>query len=505
MATTTTRDGEGPMKIRKKDDEPKRPFVQARSDPRRVNGLVWEDRVRTTRLFLMGTVAEHPTAAVDIPPWCDIVQGLPTHVKSQKVAEGRTTFSNVEMASTLRLFRLRGHQRLVIGLYTVEDEKILDDEGNEHDVHRYHTVYELILSDDTLAAIRGSTTAAEIEAICDQIAAYDRETESLESARARFHPMTRALRKRPGSGIASVSAKLDETNNRLQSAIGHNPIRKQLETEPDYAGRIRQPNWTVYTGDDSFHGLQLPWRTVAKDRIFKVIRDDDGFAPKKAKVVRKDRFVAEAPVAPPPEPDPNERYARGWTSSKTIKIYGGGIVIMRHEGRIRTIRCESDDEDIVRHVDRTCADAGFARIASVGAWLCTLEEAMRMAEKLTRKTMAVIARELAEAEAGPTPGGPGSAMRSYGDSARLFSFRTWDGLEIRPYLMSGGNWALLDQKDAAVAARIEAACGAGGHGSYNGPRATWIVRDDPPDLIEKAARFIMDHGRPETPPQAAHG
>jgi hypothetical protein len=490
---------------KKKEEEVKRPFVQARSDPRRVNGLVWEDRVRTTRLFLMGTIAEHPTAPIDIPPWCDIVQGLPTHVKSKKVPAGRTTFSNVEMASTLRLFRLRGHQRLVVGLYTVEDEKILDDEGNEHEVLCFHTVHELIMSDQTLAAIRGSATAAEIEAICKVVAAYDRATESEDSARARFHPMTREIRRRQGRGLAGVSVKLDKQNNRLQSAIGYQGIRNQLAGEPDYAGKVLQPNWTVFTGDDCFHGLQLPWRTVAKDRIFKVIKDDDGFAPKKAKVARKDRFVAEAPVAPPPEPDPNERYARGWASSKTIRIYGGGIVIMRHEGRIRTIRCESDDEDIVRHVDKTCAEAGFSKIASVGSWLCSVDEVMEIAEKLTGKTMEVIARELAEAEAGPTPGGPGSAMRSYGDSARLFSFRTWDGLEIRPYLMSGGNWALLDQKDAAVAARIEAACGAGGHGSYNGPRATWIVRDDPPDLIEKAARFIMEHGRPETPPQAAHG
>ena len=64
---------------------PLKSFIDEPIDPIRINGLIGEDRIRTTKMFLLGTVSNRPTHPIDISASADLIQGLPTHVKIKKI------------------------------------------------------------------------------------------------------------------------------------------------------------------------------------------------------------------------------------------------------------------------------------------------------------------------------------------------------------------------------------------------------------------------------------
>lgn len=426
--------------------------IERHADPRRINGLIWEDRVRTTQLFRPGNIAEHPTSPTDIAPIHDMIQELPTHVKSTKS-------QSVDMACSYRLLSLKGHQRLVVGHYTLETH--YDDNGHKFEVYCYYAVSETILSPVTLEALRGEVKIEEIKYIRDELAEYDIDVETLEDARTRFHAMTKAIR--PRMGIAKSSAKLSIDNNRLQASVSMIALKKQMVKEGHYHGRIVQVNHETFTKE--FYGLKLPWRTTAKEHIFKPIRYND--SPKRRRK-KKGRMAPSGSHA---------QYVGQWIGITQIPIAGGALLIMRHEDDKRTIRAESPDDDVRRNVSRACKAAGGEWIEAGRCWLTTFDQARTVVESLEIKTL-------------PTDNSE-AVLTQVGDNPNLFQFNTVNG-PVRTLRLPSDNWALLPQGGQAVAERIDAACRAAGIGKYYESKQNWLIPQEPPEMIEIAARAIQE-------------
>lgn len=440
------------------------------ASPNRIPGLVWEDRVRTTNLFRPGSVAEHPTSPTDIAPTDDIQQGLPTHVKSVKRKEtknGREADHSIGMACAYQLFRLQGHQRLITGIYEIEPEKALCADGKMRPVYRFTEVVETILSPDTLAAFHGGVTLAEISAIRDALLAHDYDWHDLEEARARFQAMTDAIR--PRMGLARCSNKFNEQNKRIQAAVSLKGLLKQLATEGDYHGRFVQPNVIRHTKD--FHGLALPWRTTASERIFARIKDPDA-------VRRRPPKKREA--------DPHALYLGAPVSETTMQVEGGAMVIARFPDDMRTIRAESSDDAIRRYVSRACMNAGGTWIESGRRWLLNLEQATKVVD-------AIGIPDLPHADGD-------SIMRQVGSNTDLFEITTPDG-PMRAIRLPKSNWAIRPGGNAALAARVEAVCKLHRIGEYYEAKENWLIPQEPNDTIERVARAVQRY-RPN--PSAAN-
>lgn len=430
------------------------------ASPNRIPGLVWEDRVRTTNLFRPGSVAEHPTSPTDIAPVDDIQQGLPTHVKSVKRNEtksGREADHSIGMACAYQLFRLQGHQRLVTGIYEIEPDKVLCADGKMRPVYRFTEVVETILSPDTLSAFHGDVTLAEISAIRDALLAHDYDWHDLEEARARFQAMTDAIR--PRMGLARCSNKFNEQNKRIQAAVSMKGLLKQLATEGGYHGRFIQPNTIRHT--ENFHGLALPWRTTASERIFARIKDPDAVRrrpPKKR------------------ETDPHAAYIAAPVAETTMRVEGGDMVIARFPDDMRTIRAESSDDTVRRHVSRACMNAGGTWIESGRRWLLDFKQAAKVVDTIGIPDL-------------PHADGD-SIMRQVGSNTDLFEITTPDG-PMRAIRLPKSNWAIRPGSNAALAARIEAVCKLHQIGEYYEPKKNWLIPQEPSDIIERVARAVQ--------------
>ena len=431
------------------------------ASPNRIPGLVWEDRVRTTNLFRTGSVAEHPTSPTDIAPDDDIQQGLPTHVKSVKrniTKSGREADHSIGMACAYQLFRMQGYQRLVIGIYEIEPEKALCSDSKMRKVYRFTEVVEVILSPATLSAFQGDVTLAEIASIRDALLSHDYDWDDLEEARARFQLMTDQIR--PRMGLARCSNKFNEENKRIQAAVSLKALQKQMATEGDYHGRFTQPNIIRHT--ESFHGLPLPWRTTANERIFKKKRDPGKVTRRKnAKGVSQD----------------NMRYLGRHVSETTIKVEGGEMVIARYPDEKRTIRAESSDDTVRRHVSHACKNAGGTWIAAGRRWLLDLEGAKAVVD-------AIAILEL------PSSDGE-SIMRPIKSKHELFEFAVPEG-RLRTLRLPEDNWAIQADNDD-LANRVEIVCKKYKIGRQIKSKGNWLIPQEPEDHMERVARALQRH------------
>jgi len=450
--------------------------IEVRGDTVRINGLVFEDKVRTTDLVQEGAVAEHPNAAVDIPEWNDRRHGIPTHVKSvqqPKAKDGEASGGSLGMACSYRLLLLEGTHRLVIGLYD-EERHVID--GVDTTVYCYHTIIEVILTQETLDAMRGEVTVEEVMAVRDAVAVCVYHPDTVERERERLHKLTGEMRER--MGIASHSVKFDRTNRRVQAQMSISALRDQVEGE-----RSRNPDtpWERYREHtDEFYGLKLPWRTTAKERVFSNVRGGSiGVATAKRFKPAPRRPTAKRRKKPAPAADPFRPYLERWEQETRVPIPGGTLIVRSHDDHMHTAHAEGHIE-ARRDVWRAFHAMHGKWHEGSDTWLVTPQQGLAAVAKI---------RELPDAT------GP-SIMRQDHNNERLYSFRTPIG-KVKPFLMPKGNWALHFQETRAIAELINEVCIAynieGRHLGWDHHGRNWVILDKPADLIERVCRAIQNH------------
>lgn len=513
------------------------PSIDRPLDPDRINGLVAEDRVRTTLMFLRGNMATHPTHPIDISPAADLIQKLPTHVKTVKqtyTSKGEPCALTVDMACAHQLFSHSGYHRLLVMVYEPDYEEIAgingqtikqlithrDENGKKIPVWRYDRIIEIILSDDTWRKMRGGVTRVEIGRLRSLLLAWDPEVSSAEeaeeearAARERFHPMTRAMR--PRQGLAHPSVKISMAvkkladgrdvwkpdNKRVQSAITLSEVVDHVTRVENggsnlYHGLIKQPRAIEYrsglSGMDDFHGLKLPWRTT-------------GRWPRLKKIGKT--FIKVETPAIVERPTGDALYTQSWKSVATRDIPDCQLTIMRHEDQMRTLYADSPDDEVLKHVSRVCRHVGGRWIEAARCWLLDSEAVKRAVESLDP-------RPLPQAQAETV------LHRVTSDNPSLLKFNTVDGTVILLKLESG-KWVLKPDgrprnahEKAALQTRIDAACRAScihhpaeGHEpigiwyySEKQDRWNWLINQRPEDAVERVAAAIIafDHlGAPD--------
>lgn len=432
-----------------------------------VHGLACEDRIRTLLLFFPHMTREDPTAPIDIPPWYDRIQRLPTHVKSLKARrgiDGRPVNGTVDMACAYRLFLLHGYHRLIICLY---EEITVDRAGKSATALEYHTIIEVILTPATLEAMRGGVTVDQVREIRDDLAVYRFHPDTVEEARDRFHARTHALR--PLMGLAKPGIKLDSTNNRIQSTLSIDALRRfKLENEPVYEGLITQPGYQEFTEHTpDFHGLRLPWRTWDELRIIRQVRGgsigavtNDLFrkAPRRRKAV-----------------DPHARYVDTGRPARQVPVPGGWIEAIGHDDDKWTMAPKGDAAFAARVATAFRAQRAVW-IEAASSWLGDRQQVRDAVAEL---------RRLPDAEGDsvitPCPG-----------NGKLREIMTDEGV-IRILELDWDNYALLDQGDKALADLISRTCAMHAVGKVNHykGKVTMLIPVDPPELIERVARAII--------------
>lgn len=348
----------------------------------RINGLIAEDRIRTTNMFVRGNIAFHPTDPIDISPEADLIHGLPTHVKITKrtysAKTGKPNALNIDMACAYRLFLLEGNHRLLIMVY--EEEKGHDDEGRPRKILRFDEIIEIILTDETLKAFRNDITVYEMGRLRDLLLSWDPVFENAEQAeieankaRAQYHPMTEAMRSRQGIAHPSIKISINKKtlkidNKRIQATISVEETEKQVMSEGEgslkgfYIGKGgRQARYIVHRS--SFHGLDMPWRTTAH---WKKLPRTGAITPKpREKKIQTDNR-------------PYSSYIRQWKDSGTVSIPHGTLVYMTHDDDKVTIHIDTRDAKMKAHAERVCRYMGGEWIEEISSWLMTSEQGRRV-------------------------------------------------------------------------------------------------------------------------------
>ena len=478
--------------------------VWRRLSATRINGLVWEDTVRTTDIFPDTVIPNHPTAPIDIPPEFDLIQGVPTHVKSVRVAEGAKTVEgwfagSVTLSCALQLFlldRRHPHSRLVIGLYDHEQHVI---DGVDTKVLCYHTVIEVIQSPTTAARYRGAIGIQEMRvhkaAMHAFASSFPIGQTTIDEAKRRFHPTTREWRRSKRMGIARISNKINEDQCRPQAQVSLAALEKQMRSEPKYDGRIEQDNWIVHTG--SFHGLPLPFRTTGKDRVF-LKGDPEELAERKPK--KPCAAKASGPSVDgkaTTTTDPDAKYLGRHVGREDVALPGGVVMVVPVDAE-RTIAVKTGDEPFKRHVSRACKQAG-------GRWIEPRTLRAADGREVERGRMWVLGEDQAEfaLRCLRLPPPDPSAMESVGGNGNLFVMVTADGIPVRTILQDHSVWAMRPDDGrgtsdpgaarAASAAVIDAVCRLDPRCSWNDRYRNWVVPQDPPTLIHSVAAAIRNH------------
>jgi hypothetical protein len=456
-------------------------FVQ---DPSRINGLIAEDRIRTTNMFVKGNVAFHPTHEIDISPEADLIQGLPTHVKITKQTYTKNGTPNpltVDMACAYKLFSLEGTHRLLVMVY--EEEKVRFPDGKLQKILRFDRVIEIILSSETLNAFRGDVSVTEIGRIRNLLLGWkplvrtpeEAEIEA-EKARQKYHPMTEAIRPRQGIAHPSVKISINKKdlkvdNKRVQSSISIEKTREQVESEGighlkgQYRGKIIQPRYQEYDDTTGFHGLALPWRTTGHWK----------------KLPRTGKIVAEVEDLPTTQSKGLfSKYIEQWESVEQQPIPNGNLVIMTHEDKMRTVHTEAKDNEIRKHVSTLCDHVGGRWIEEIRSWLLNQGQTEKVLKALKARDIPEIHRT-----------SPLFPARS--GKAGVFVFRTPDGI-ASAINIGGTKWVIRpDEKDRAksraLMIRISSFCRAANIGKleyHKGQnRWSWIISGEDESLIHR--------------------
>lgn len=492
--------------------------IQVPANLRRIDGLRAEDKVRTLTLFRPGNYAEHPTAPIDIAPSHDLLQGLGTHVKSVLVDDDphAVRSATLELASTLEFTRLSGHQRYFLMLY-VDDGRIAVG-GRTYTVRRYHTAIEIILSHVTLAAMRGGYTLEHLAWIQRRLDACQPTLATIKADQARFRLLMAKFERFFGEAVPSVKISVNKKtgkvdNKRVQSSIPIHRAQKLLSPEGPYQGRFTQPNYREWHEGEAVYGLKLPWFTIATDRIFsKTIgdpaapMDDEALqAIRKRVEARAARRVIHPPASGSPAgfDDPTGRHPLPATQ-RTFK--GGMLTIARLPDKTRVITVDAVDGVAFADANATCARLGARSTDIVGRWLASYDVTRRIVEELEAEPAGSLPPPEPD-HVDPLPEAPEKdPLRPNPRNPRHFFFNV-DGKVACAHLMAPhGNWALMDNQDPALAARLTAACAPyapqspwdGNHKGdwtlrYNHKAGTWLVRDQPQDLIRRVVRMIQEY------------
>lgn len=450
--------------------------LHRRPESARLDSLILEDRVLISTLYRSTPMVRRPTDPIDIPSVLDIVQGLPTHVKSKKrparemCKEGRNPLGSVDMACARRLFLLNGHQRLIFAFY--DDGEDETSPGVFEKIRIYHTFIEMILSPTTLAAMRGDVSVDEVALLKEAMSAYKPDAETLPAAKEAFHAITKAMR--PRMGISKIHAKIDEDQSRPQASISVAEMEKQLALEGGlYHGRVTQENCREYTGKVLFHGIQLPWRTTAKDQIFKK-------PSQRASALPGAQSVGGLSIGP-------------CTKATPFRTDKGTIIVMRHEGGAITICPQDRNGGFHETVSRLARDEGGTEIEATRSWLLEEPAVKRILQALGA---------MPAARAAVLPGKPGSVMRlaTTREHVVAYDFDAGGGAgKARALRLDDGKWAMRSQRNEAVAARIDAGCralvaaGVLHDRNYHRKWSNWLIPAEPPELLEKVARAIQNH------------
>lgn len=486
-------------------------------DPRRIDGLVAEDKIRTLTLFRPGNYAEHPTAPVDIAPFHDALQGLGTHVKSFKQdREARTrngfTPGTLELASTLEFMRHEGYHRYIAVAYEIDGK--IDIEGKTYGIRRYHTAIEAIFSSATFAAARGNYTLEHLAWMQRRLDACNPTPETIRSEQERFKNLMQKFKTLFGMSTQSVKLSLHKTthkiqNRRVQSILSWTDVQKQLATEGDYHGRFVQPNYREWHEGETFYGMKLPWYTIATDRIFSTIGDPDApldQAAIKQMQKRHDNRIAKRKVhassALAQSADKEPCQIEGVIATTLLSFGQGMIAITRYSDGKRMVTVDAVDPAAFQYANNMCKQLGGHWISTRGGWLGDFDFACRVVEKLN----AIKPIDLPDPEpdhVDPLPPAPEQSPLRPSSKPEMYLFDIGE-LKAGALHMEYGNWVLLDQRDKRVAEIINAACESlaplkpwdGNHKGnwtvrYNAERGSWLVRDEPADIIERVVCAIQ--------------
>ena len=398
---------------------PLKSFIDEPIDPIRINGLIGEDRIRTTKMFLLGTVSNRPTHPIDISASADLIQGLPTHVKIKKIVPlkkedkdlpfcKRRRYS-IDMACAHEFWKLYGDHRLLIMFYHMQTHIDLKT-GKPFEVMCFVEIVEIILTESVFKHLRGNVKTSEVGRIKADILSWrgsyktkEEAEEEAEKVRARTQIAIDHLNDRPGAGIMTLSRHIDTGENKKTKLWGPSNKRIQptlplletidfCETQGPYRnhahpGSQDQPMVQIY--HEEFYGLELPWMTRAKDAITpakgwsKLEREND---PKRGKKPPQLDKAEEAKLhhilqhsAPPIE----------------VPVAGGSISIIRHinpatpneghERQWRSIWLERGSDEFTRNLTWACKILAIKHIESLSFWFSTYEKACKLVASLSSR------------------------------------------------------------------------------------------------------------------------
>lgn len=494
--------------------------------PAPISGLIFEDRIRTTRMFLMGTVAPRPTHPIDISAKADVIQQIPTHVKLKKKTkldeEGNVrpfAFSidkngnitcdgyKIDMACAFQFWRLFGDHRLVIGFYV--EKTHYDVDGKKQTKIVVEEILEIIFTEETFRKFRGKVPLSEIEWIKASLLAWKPSPQSEEAAakeqewaNSYFHGMVDKMVKedrvglaRPGIHIDKVRCGVSMSNKRIQSTISTKATVEQVMQEDiGYGpGKYRNANYPqskiqdrviLYSKGQDFHGLSLPWETLASKT-----------SPAKgwSKLKRINAPKKEKPSVALPSGE-YEGCARELVATTNVDIAEGVLIVRKFTDGWRIVEIQSKDDETKANFTWACKTFGAEKIGKTQSWLATLWQAKKIRDALKRR---------------PLPDDPGHSLLSpIKRQKNLNRIHTGNGHYLTKELPSGDHviWqgAFKDQpklkqileRRMSAAFRVYGLSGETrgllSSKEYDGD-INWIVPKNDPDLIEKAARALVDY------------
>lgn len=491
-----------------------------------ISGLLFEDRVRTTKMFLYGTVAHHPTHPIDIAAKADLVQGIPTHVKLKLKKKdqngnylpfrfsidfrGRITCDNynIDMACCFQLWSLEGDQRLVIGFY--EKQTHYNQHGHRHEKIVVTEIIEIILTERTLQKLRKDVPVSEIEWIKAKLLAWkpnpkneweaSRENKWVEDY---LHPMTKRMRDEKRVGLASPVIHVDTVrvgvkvqNKRIQSTISTEDVVNEVLSENigygigkyrnrDHPGSQVQDRVIFYDNKKSFHGLQLPWETLATTS-------------QPAKGWNKLQRLNESKNRKPSVGIPTGKYAgcaQNLVTTTSKSIVDGSMVVHKFDDGWRILQIKSADTDVETNFAWACTMLGCEKLGKTESWLATLAQTKQIYEILRHHDL---------------PPASDKSNLTETRSSGLYRINTKSGHYLASQLPSG-DWvirhgAFSDQPGRKQALEGRAACAFKSFGIQSSMKKdkfkendNWIISRANPALLEEAASALINLPTTEKP------